>query len=208
MTITLLTHRLVRLAIAAVAVALAVTTTVSAQQAARTRSSRASTLFLNGRGRRRCVRPRRHFYGTARNGGMFDQGALFRLDAAGVVTSLKILRRRRWRAAVWPGAGIGWTILWDDLGGIRNGVQIRSARWVTTLHAFSETDMFLWICLPASDGNVYGLTEGGGDFGNGTIFAIDSGGRVRTIHSIPLSAGRDMTSLVKGSDGRFYVTAR
>ena len=28
-----------------------------------------------------------------------------------------------------------------------------------------------------------------------------------TIRSIPLSAGSGMTSLVKGSDGRFYVTA-
>ncbi len=65
----------------------------------------------------------------------------------------------------------------------------------------------LWICLPASDGNVYGLTAGGGDFGNGTIFVIDPGGSVTTIHSIPLSAGTAMTSLVKGSDGRFYVTA-
>ena len=47
----------------------------------------------------------------------------------------------------------------------------------------------LWICLPASDGNVYGLTGGGGDFGNGTIFVIDPGGSFTTIHSIPLSAG-------------------
>ena len=61
--------------------------------------------------------------------------------------------------------------------------------------------------FPASDGNVYGLTAGGGDFGNGTIFVIDPGGSVTTIHSIPLSAGTAMSSLVKGSDGRFYVTA-
>ena len=62
--------------------------------------------------------------------------------------------------------------------------------------------------FPASDGNVYGLTRGGGDFDNGTIFVIDPGGSFTTIHSIPLSVGRRMSSLVKGSDGRFYVTAR
>ena len=72
---------------------------------------------------------------------------------------------------------------------------------------FRRPTAFLWICLPASDGNVYGLTAGGGDFGNGTIFVIDPGGSFTTIHSIPLSAGTAMSSLVKASDGRFYVTA-
>ncbi len=62
---------------------------------------------------------------------------------------------------------------------------------MTTLHAFSETDSRFPVDLfAASDGNVYGLTAGGGDFGNGTIFVIDPGGSFTTIHSIPLSAGR------------------
>jgi uncharacterized repeat protein (TIGR03803 family) len=60
----------------------------------------------------------------------------------------------------------------------------------------------------ASDGNVYGLTELGGDFGNGTIFAIDPGGSFRHLLSIPINAGGSMTSLVRGIDGRFYVTAQ
>ena len=78
---------------------------------------------------------------------------------------------------------------------------------LTTLHTFSATDSTPVDLFAASDGNVYGLTAGGGDFGNGTIFVIDPGGSFTTIHSIPLSAGTAMTSLVKASDGRFYVTA-
>ena len=37
---------------------------------------------------------------------------------------------------------------------------------------------------------------------------IDPGGSVTTVHSIPLSVGSAMTSLVKGSDDQFYVTAQ
>ena len=58
------------------------------------------------------------------------------------------------------------------------------------MHAFSETDGNTPVDLfAASDGNVYGLTAGGGDFGNGTIFVIDPSGSYRTLLSIPLSAG-------------------
>ena len=37
---------------------------------------------------------------------------------------------------------------------------------------------------------------------------IDPSGSFRTIYSFPLSAGRYMTSLIRGGDGRFYVTTR
>ncbi len=90
MTITLLTHRFVRLAIAAVAVALAATTTVSAQQAATYEVvSSFDIAFFN----RRAPSSLRQaddgtFYGTASAGGLFDQGTLFRMDATGVVTLL------------------------------------------------------------------------------------------------------------------------
>ena len=56
----------------------------------------------------------------------------------------ELLRRRRWRAAVWPGASVGWTILWDDLEGGRSDSERYSdsipGDGLTTLHAFSETD--------------------------------------------------------------------
>ena len=90
MTITLLTHRFVRLAIAAVAVALAVTTTVNAQQAATYEVvSSFDVAFMNGRAPSSLRQADDGtFYGTTSVGGVFDKGTLFRMDATGVVTPL------------------------------------------------------------------------------------------------------------------------
>ena len=77
---------------------------------------------------------------------------------------------------------------------------------LTTLHAFSQADRSPADLFAASDGNVYGLT-GRGEFDPGTIFMIEPGGGVTTIHSFDRTTdGFGMRSLIKGSDGRFYVT--
>ena len=92
MTTAFLTHRFVRLALAAVAVALAVTTTVNAQQAATYEvvSSFVDVLFRNGRSPSSLRQADDGtFYGTTRSGGTFDRGTLFRMDATGVVTTVE-----------------------------------------------------------------------------------------------------------------------
>ncbi len=91
MTTAFLTHRFVRLALAAVAVALAVTTTVNAQQAATYEVvSSFDIAFMNGRAPSSLRQANDGtFYGTTSAGGLFDKGTLFRMDATGVVTSLQ-----------------------------------------------------------------------------------------------------------------------
>ena len=216
MRITHLAHRIVHLAI--VAVAIAASTAVSAQHAATYEVvSSFEVAFLNGRAPSSLRQADDGtFYGTASSGGLFDRGALFRMDTTGVVTSLHsfsgpldgaqpfgLVRASdgRFYGMTSGGGAFGFGTVFRFVPG---GV-------VTTLHAFSESDGRYWPfpvdLFAASDGNVYGLTRGGGDFDNGTIFVIDPGGSFTTIHSIPLSVGNRMSSLVKGSDGRFYVTA-
>jgi uncharacterized repeat protein (TIGR03803 family) len=210
MWITRLVHRIVRLAI--VAVAIAASTTVSAQQAATYEVvSSFDIAFKNG------SRPSSlsqaddgTFYGTASAGGLFDQGTLFRMDATGVVTLLYSFSRSNDGGSpfglVRASDGRFYGMTQGGFPGFGTVFRFTPGGGLTTLHAFSATER-LQDLFAASDGNVYGLTAGGGDFGNGTIFVIDPGGSVTTIHSIPLSAGTAMTSLVKASDGRFYVTA-
>ena len=166
MTITLLTHRFVRLTIAAVAVALAATTTVSAQQAATYEVvSSFDIAFLNGRAPSSLRQADDGtFYGTTWFGGVLDKGTLFRMDATGVVTLLHsfyesndgglpfgLVRASdgRFYGMTSQGGTFGFGTVFRFVPG---GV-------VTTLHAFSETDSTYPVDLfPASDGNVYGLT--------------------------------------------------
>ena len=213
MTIALLIRRFVRLAIA-VAATVAATATVSAQQGATYEV--VSSFGLTFRGGRAPSSLRQdsdgNFYGTTSRGGLFDRGILFRMEATGVVTPLHsfsdaegaepfgLVRASNGRFYGFTrqgGASVAGTVFTFTPGSAP-----------TTVHAFSQTTDNLPVDLfAAGDGNVYGLTAGGGNFGNGTIFAIDPSGTFRPILSIPLSAGRSLTSLVRASDGRFYVTA-
>ena len=90
MTIILLTHRLVRLVIAALVVA--ATTAVSAQELGTTYEvvSSFDIVFKNGRAPSSLRQDSDGtFYGTTSGGGLFDKGLLFRMDATGVVTPLQ-----------------------------------------------------------------------------------------------------------------------
>ena len=213
MTTALYIHRLARLTIAAVTVAFAATTAVSAQQDATYEV--VSSFGLTFRGGRAPSSLRQDsdgtFFGTTSGGGLFDDGILFRMDVTGVVTPLHSFSDAEGSqpfglARASNGRFYGFTRQGGEfeLGTV---FSFTPGSAPTTVHAFSQADNTPVDLYAATDGNVYGLTAGGGDFENGTIFAIDSSGTFRTILSIPLSAGRSMTSLVRASDGRFYVTA-
>jgi uncharacterized repeat protein (TIGR03803 family) len=151
------------------------------------------------------------FYGTALLGGIFDTGTLFRMEPTGDVTPehhfsgvdgaqpIALVRSSR-------GLLYGLTSQGGEFGSGTVFSYIPGVG-VTTLHAFSQADRAPVDLFAASDGNVYGLTTAGGDFGNGIIFMITPAGTVTSVVSIPLGAGRNVTSIVKGSDGRFYGTA-
>ena len=57
------------------------------------------------------------------------------------------------------------------------------------------------------DGNLYGVTGGGGSAGGyGTIFKISTTGTLTTLHSFDLTDGAGPEGLVQASDGNFYGT--
>ena len=209
MRITPLTHRLVRLAIAAVTVAVAAPASVNAQQDAAYEvvSSFDALRFRGGSGPSSLRQASDGtFYGTASSGGLFGRGVLFQMDVTGVVTTLHSFSEEE---------GSQPFGLVRALNGRFYGLTATNpvvftfipGSAPTSVHTFSgavtPVDLFA-----ANDGNVYGLTARGGNFDNGTIFVIDPSGSYRTFLSIPPSAGGDMTSLVRGIDGRFYITAQ
>ncbi len=213
MWIALLAHRFVRLAVTAIAMTLAVTTIVSAQREATYEI--VSSFYLEFQDGRAPSSLRQAsdgtFYGTTSAGGAFDMGILFRMDAAGVVTQLHSFSggidgaRPFALVRALDGQFYGMTL---QGGEFEHGTLFRftPGGGLTTLHAFSQADRSPADLFAASDGNVYGLT-GRGEFDPSTIFLIEPGGGVATIHSFDRTTdGFGMRSLIKGSDGRFYIT--
>jgi uncharacterized repeat protein (TIGR03803 family) len=61
--------------------------------------------------------------------------------------------------------------------------------------------------IQGTDGNLYGVTGGGGTAGGyGTIFKSTTTGTLTTLHSFDLTDGSGPTGLVQASDGNFYGT--
>jgi uncharacterized repeat protein (TIGR03803 family) len=84
---------------------------------------------------------------------------------------------------------------------------------LTTLFVFNSTN---WpgygaarSLIQATDGNLYGTTDGGGTYGGGTVFKVTPGGALTTLVSLnfPLSGSYEAPcSIMQASDGNFYVT--
>jgi uncharacterized repeat protein (TIGR03803 family) len=62
--------------------------------------------------------------------------------------------------------------------------------------------------VQATDGNFYGTTAGGGQWGSGTVFRITPTGVLATLHSFdPYTEGYDPAeALIQATDGNFYGT--
>ncbi len=60
----------------------------------------------------------------------------------------------------------------------------------------------------ASTGTFYGLTSGGGQYGNGSVFSYTPSAGVNVVHSFTLSDGHpgNFAALIVGSDGNIYGT--
>jgi len=67
--------------------------------------------------------------------------------------------------------------------------------------------------IQGSDGNFYGTTTGGGQYGQGTVFKVTPTGTLTTLYSFCAQGGADCTDgaqpvagVIEGSDGNFYGT--
>jgi uncharacterized repeat protein (TIGR03803 family) len=158
-----------------------------------------------------------NFYGTTSQGGPIGVGTVFKMDAAGAVTTLYSFTGSdgvRPLAALVQGSDgnfYGATAS-GGANGFGTVFKITSAGALTTLHSFAGSDgaspqFGRWI--QAIDGNFYGTTSQGGEHNVGTVFKVTSSGAFTLLHSF--AGGSDgsypYAGLIQASDGNFYGTA-
>jgi uncharacterized repeat protein (TIGR03803 family) len=155
------------------------------------------------------------FYGTTVFGGSSGYGTVFRLSPAGV---LRTLHNFDANDGSYPTGcliqGTNRNLYGTAQQGGSNNVgtvfTITQQGTLTTLYSFDGTNGAdpLAGLVQATNGNFYGTTlEGGtGGFNDGTVFEINSGGAVTTLHSFSTDGSTPYGSLVQATNGNFYGT--
>jgi uncharacterized repeat protein (TIGR03803 family) len=168
-----------------------------------------------------------NLYGTAAVGDTscnppYGCGVVFKLDTAGTETVL-----HSFEGQPDDGAEPAWGALTRDAAGNLYGTtfsggasnlgtifQVDSAGTETVLYSFSpppdgsNPNAGL---LRSSSGDLYGTTTGGGGFGNGTVFELDTTGKETLLYSFgptPDGAAPDSGTLVRDDSGNLYGTTQ
>ena len=158
------------------------------------------------------------FYGTTYGGGLFGNGAVFKITAGGVFTSLYSFTGGDDGGS--PQAGLVQgsdgnfygTTYYDGTNGCGTAFQITVNGEFTSLYSFTNGSDGRFPSaglVQGSDGNFYGTATGGGTNGSGTVFNISAGGTLTSLFSFSRAndGANPQAALVQGSDGSFYGTA-
>ena len=166
------------------------------------------------------------FYGTTEAGGTQNYGTVFKMTPNGELNTLVTFD---YGNGAYPFAALvrgndenlyGTTYLYgsDDIYGLGTVFRIAPDGTLTTLHYFPD-----WAggaypypgLVKGSDGNLYGLTAGGGDpslnggTGLGTVFKITPAGELTTMASFNgVNGAAPQVAMVLGNDGNFYGTTQ
>lgn len=162
-----------------------------------------------------------NFYGTTERGGSLDQGTIFKITPAGVLTTLHTFGGSA-GDGTFPlakltlgsdGAFYGTTYT----GGVNDQgtvFRLSPAGALTILHSFNVSDGqgVEGDLLQGTDGNFYGLTTYGGSADGGTIFKISPTGVFEVLYSLGSGSG-DGThpaygGLRQASNGNLYGTTQ
>jgi len=171
-----------------------------------------------------------NLYGTAESGGTNSNGTVFKITSSGNLTTLyNFCSQSGCTDGGTPTARLVQATDGNFYGttfggGTDNGClpgygcgtvfEITSSGTLTTLHSFDSTDganPFAGL-VQATDGNLYGTTEGGGANSNGgTVFKITPSGKLATLYSFCSQSGctdgiSPIAGLVQATDGNLYGT--
>jgi uncharacterized repeat protein (TIGR03803 family) len=159
-----------------------------------------------------------NLYGTTLQGGVVNQGTVFRITKSGELTRLV-----SFNAYGNGGNPRGGLVLGIDGnlygttqgGGVSNlGTIFRIATngSLATLASFNGTNGALpgMPLMQSADGNIYGTTQYGGAYDLGTIFKVTTNGLLTKLFSFvgdPSKGGGFASGLVQVADGSFFGTA-
>jgi len=158
-----------------------------------------------------------NFYGTAANGGMDTNGAVFKISATGALTSLYSFTGGNDGAN--PDAGLvegsDGNFYGTTSGGGTNDAgnvfKISADGALTGLYSFTggnDGSSPVAGLVQGSDGDFYSTTSGGGTHYVGTVFKITTNGALTSLYSFSGAndGGSPVAGLVQGGDGYFYST--
>jgi uncharacterized repeat protein (TIGR03803 family) len=167
------------------------------------------------------------FYGTTSQGGISSSncgggcGTIFKITPSGTLTTLYSFCKQtncpddafpRGLVLATNGNFYGTTAGVSgncSSGGCGTVFKITPSGTLTTLHRFDGTDgsePYVGL-VQGTDGNLYGVTLGGGANGDGTVFKITLSGTLTTLHSFDVSDGESPDAiLVQGTDGNLFGT--
>jgi len=168
-----------------------------------------------------------NFYGTTAGGGAHGHGTVFELTAADKLTTLHSFSGPDGSGPVGPmvQASDGNFYGTTSQGGANNNCtggcgtvfKMTPGGKLSTLHSFDGTDGSYVIAglIQGTDGNLYGVTEEGGNgiacgnFGCGTIFQITTGATLTTLHNFqgPPDGSFPAATLLQATNGIFYGTS-
>ena len=158
------------------------------------------------------------FYGTTSTGGANDDsGTIFKITSSGILTTL-------FSFASTNGANPEAGLTLDAAGSLYGNTPFGGTYGAGTVFKLAADGSFTSLysftggtdggypgggLLLASDGNLYGTTESGGAYGNGTVFRISADGGLLTLANFDGYQGANARrALIEGTDGKLYGTTQ
>jgi len=166
-------------------------------------------------------------YGTTQNGGANGTGTVFQITPTGTLNTLySFCMQTNCDDGAAPYGGLvqgtdgnfyGTTYNGGVNGGAGTVFKITPTGTLNTLYSFcmqsgctDGVNPYAGL-VQATDGNLYGTTQQGGDFNGGTVFKITPTGALTTLYSFCMQSGcadgvNPTAGLVHARDGNFYGT--